>query len=209
MQTVVQQWGDLMEVTGGALNLDPSKSYSYLVEYVWKHGKRIASDADTGDFDLVTRNADNEYISLTRLNCNDESEMLGLWMSPSGNKMKMINSLRLAAVNWAAKLRLGRSSQAEGWKALHTTISSKLIYPLLALTLTEKECTSVMAPTIRTALLKAGISSCISSVVRRTPTQSLGLEVPNPFMAMGTARTALLVEHCWQKHQPANSFKSL
>ena len=29
--------------------------------------------------------------------------MLGLWMSPSGNNKKMINSLRLAAVNWAAK----------------------------------------------------------------------------------------------------------
>jgi len=84
----------------------------------------------------------------------------------------MINSLRLAAVNWAAKLRLGRSSHAEAWKALQTTISCKLIYP--ALTLTEKECTSIMAPAIRTALPKAGISSRISSVVQHAPTQSLG-----------------------------------
>lgn len=30
VQTVVQQLGDLMEVTGGALNLNPSKSYWYL-----------------------------------------------------------------------------------------------------------------------------------------------------------------------------------
>ena len=85
MQTVVQQWGDLMEVTGGALNLDPSNSYWHLVEFVWKHGKWIVSDADIGNFDLVARNADNEYISLTRRNCDNESEMLGLWMSPSGN----------------------------------------------------------------------------------------------------------------------------
>ena len=199
MQTVVQQWGDLMEVTGGALNLDPSKSYWYMVEYVWKHGKWCTSDADIGDFDLVARNADGDYISLTRLNCDDESEMLGLWMSPSGNNKKMINSLRLAAVNWAAKLRLGRSSQAEAWKALNTTISRKLMYPLPALTLTEKECTYIMAPAIRTALPKAGISSCISSIVRHAPIQSLGLEVPNLYTAMGTARTSLLVEHCWQK----------
>jgi len=93
-----------MEVTGGALNLDPSKSYWCMVEYVWKHGKWCTSDADIGDFDLVARSADGEFISLTRLNCDDESEMLGLWMSPSGNNKKMINSLRLAAVNWAAKL---------------------------------------------------------------------------------------------------------
>ena len=88
MQMVVQQWGDLMEVTGGALNLDLSKSYWYMVEYVWKHGKWIASDADIGTFDLVARNADNEFISLTRLNCDEESEILGLWMSPAGKIRK-------------------------------------------------------------------------------------------------------------------------
>lgn len=59
MQTVVQQWGDLMEVTGGAINLDPTKSYWYMVEYVWKHGKWTASDADIGDFDHVAQSADN------------------------------------------------------------------------------------------------------------------------------------------------------
>lgn len=203
MQTVVQQWGDLMEVTGGALNLGPSKSYWYMVEYVWKHGKWIASDADLGDFDLVARAADGEFISLTRLNCDDKSEMLGLWMSPSGQNKKMINSLCLAAVNWAAKLRIGRLSQAEAWTeawtALHTTISRKLMYPLPDLTLAEKECTSIMVPAIRVALPKAGISSCISSVVHHAPTQSLGLAVPNLYTNMGTARTSLLIKHCWQQ----------
>ena len=47
-----------------------------MVEYVWKHGKWCTSDADIGDFDLVARNADGDYISLTRLNCDDESGTL-------------------------------------------------------------------------------------------------------------------------------------
>jgi len=102
-----------------------------------ENGKWIAADAELGDFDLVARAADSEFVSLTRLNCDDESEMLRLWMSPSGQNKKMINSLRLAAVNWAAKLRIGRSSQAEAWTALNTTISRKLMYPLSAPTLTE------------------------------------------------------------------------
>jgi len=79
-------------------------------------------------------------------------------LGPAGENTKMISSLCLAAVNWAAKLRLGRSSQAEAWKALNTTISRKLMYPLPALTLTEKVCTSIMAPANRAALPKAGIS---------------------------------------------------
>jgi len=170
-----------------------------MVEYVWKHGKWIAADAELGEFDLVARAADGEFISRTRLNCDDESEMLGLWMSPSGQNKKMINSLRLAAVNWVANLCIGRSSQAEAWTALNTTISRKLMYPLSALTLTEKECTTIISPAIHVALPKAGISSSISSIVRHAPTQSLGLAVPNLYTAMGTARTSLLIEHCGQQ----------
>jgi hypothetical protein len=40
MQRVIQQWGDLMEVTEGAVASE--KTYWYLVEYIWKHGKWTA-----------------------------------------------------------------------------------------------------------------------------------------------------------------------
>jgi len=126
-------------------------------------------------------------------------------MSPSRQKKKMVDSLRLAAVNWAAKLRLGRSSQAEAWTALHTTISRKLIYPLPALTLTEAECISIVSPAILAALPKAGISATNSAFVRHAPRQSLGLEVPNLYLTMGSAHTSLLIERCWQKSQWSNS----
>ena len=174
MQAVIRQWGDLMEVTGGALNLDPSKSYWYLVEYVWKRGKWVARDADLGGFDLVARTADNEWVSMTRLSGDQESEMLGLFMSPSGNKTRMLEKLRTLAIEWGAKVRSGRSSQEETWVALKTTISRKLAYPLPALTLTEAECISIMAPALRAALPKSGISSSISSLVRHAPTETLG-----------------------------------
>ena len=118
----------------------------------------------------------------------------------------MINFLRLAAVNWAAKLRIGRSSQAEAWKALNTTMSRKLMYPLPALTLTEKECTSIMAPAIRAAIPKAGISSSISSVVRCSHSQPR-LGSSKSLHSMGTARTSLLLEYCWQKTPPGKLLK--
>jgi len=63
MQEVIPQWGCLMEVTGGALNLDPSKSYCFLVEYVWKRGRWIAADADLGGFYLVVHTGDNKWAS--------------------------------------------------------------------------------------------------------------------------------------------------
>ena len=120
----------------------------------------------------------------------------------------MISSLCLAAVNWAAKLQLGRSSLAEAWKALNTTISRKLVYPLQALTLAEKECTSIMAPAIHTSLPKAGISSCISSVVQHAPTHSPRLGSSEPLYCNGhstyiTPSRALLAKNTIRPTSPS------
>ena len=50
MQAVIREWGDLMEVTGGAL--ETKKSYWYLIDYEWMRGKWTAVNGDAGDFEL-------------------------------------------------------------------------------------------------------------------------------------------------------------
>ena len=49
-QELINSWGSLMEVTGGALS--PEKSWWYLVDYVWYRGKWTANDAE-GYYDLI------------------------------------------------------------------------------------------------------------------------------------------------------------
>ena len=56
-----------------------------------------------------------------------------------------------------------------------------------------------MAPAIWAALPKSGISRTMASSVRDAPITSGGLGVPNLYKLMGTLRTALLVNQCWQK----------
>ena len=98
MQTVIREWGDLMEVTGGAL--ETKKSYWYLMDYERVHGKWKAVNADAGDFELIVRSVDNGDVVLTRLDCDEESEMLGIWMAPSGEKKRMIAEMRNKALHW-------------------------------------------------------------------------------------------------------------
>jgi len=50
MQAVIREWGDLMEVTGGAL--ETKKSYWYLIDYEWVQGKWTVVNRDVGDFVL-------------------------------------------------------------------------------------------------------------------------------------------------------------
>jgi hypothetical protein len=56
-----------------------------------------------------------------------------------------------------------------------------------------------MPPAIRAALPKSGISRTMTSSVRDAPITSGGLGVPNLYKLMGTLRTTLLVNQCWQK----------
>ena len=91
-------------------------------------------------------------------------------------------------------MRLGHSSPEEAWTALHTNIGSKLKYPLPACTLTESECKSIMAPAIRSALPRAGISSCIKNEFRDGPSESMGAEVLSLSHYSGTSTAVMLID---------------
>ena len=63
-----------MDVTGGSLNV--SKSWWYLVEYIWRRGKWVANDTVT-NLDLVTTSPKGEEVSLKRLYVEEASKILG------------------------------------------------------------------------------------------------------------------------------------
>ena len=75
MQSLIDSWGDLMGVTGGEINVE--KSWWYMMEYVWKKGNWVASDASL-DYDLIVQSPDGLPISLYRLYVSEASEMLAI-----------------------------------------------------------------------------------------------------------------------------------
>ena len=85
-QKLLNKWRSLMEVTGGAV--ETRKSYFYVIDYKRTNGKWKAFDPDLGDQVLTLRDKQNVLCPLERLPCNDSAEMLGVWMSMSGNKQK-------------------------------------------------------------------------------------------------------------------------
>jgi len=191
MQNLINSWGSLMEVTGGAISVD--KSWWYLIDYVWKRGKWIANDADT-DIDLVANSAGGEVVSLKRLQADEASKMLGVWLTPNGDNTKLVKELRQSAIEWGSKVRSGNPSRKEAWQALHSNITAKLKYPLPACTLTEEECKSIMYPAIKAALPKAGITSNIAADIRDGPSLSGGSGLLSLFHYSGTSRTSMIVE---------------
>ena len=129
-------------------------------------------------------------------------------MAPSGNRSKMVEELRKKAVEWASRIRLGRASPQVAWTALRTTISAKLKYALSACTFNEAECNKIMAPAIMAELPRAGISRMFPQALRHAPTSHFGLDIIHLHTQMGTARVAMLVDHCW-RNTPTGQFLRL
>ena len=120
-------------------------------------------------------------------------------MAPNGNKDKLISELKGHASEWSSNFATSNASQLDSWTALHSTISPQLKYPLPTTSLSEKECTSIMHPVIRTALRKSGIVSTVATAARHGPLLSGGYGVLSLYHYQGSARTAALVEHCCRR----------
>ena len=195
MQEVINQWSELMEVTGGKIAAD--KSWWYLIDIVWKQGKWVATDADF-EHPLTTPSPEGPIV-LQHLPCDVPSEMLGIFFAPKGNHEKMIKTMRKQSLEWASKFTLGGARPEVAWTALHRTISHQLKYSLPTCRYTEDECKHIMAPALTTGLQRSGISKNFPVAARHAPTQSGGLHVIDLFIEMGTARTQALLSHSIQK----------
>ena len=120
--------------------------------------------------------------------------MLGMWMAPSGNNTKIIQSLKSEALSWGGKVRNSHSTLEEVWTALHCNISAKLRYPLEDCTLTEYKCKSIMFPEIRAALPRAHITANLNTAFRDGPVDSLGGGVLSLYHFTCTSRTTRILE---------------
>jgi hypothetical protein len=67
-----------------------------------------------------------------------------------------------------------------------------LEYPLLALTLTERDCAHIMAPILMGGLPACGICCNFPRNVVFAPTKFMGLDLHNPYITMGILHTDLL-----------------
>ena len=74
--------------------------------------------------------------------------MLGVFLAIDGGNDVQIKHMRRVAEVWYDQIRVGHLSRYDAWSALQSTVMKTLEYPLLALTLTEAECSTIMAPVL-------------------------------------------------------------
>jgi hypothetical protein len=126
-------------------------------------------------------------VSLQQVATSTGMNMLGVKLAPDGNHRDHVEMLRKKALQWANCVKQSRANHDEIWTALHRTIPFSICYCLPAVSLTQAECSYVMAPIMKVGLPLAGIVNTIPIAIRLGNSLMGGLGVIDPYVHMGVS----------------------
>ena len=134
----------------------PKKSWYCLVDFIWKDGD-WSYNTNIEDAQVQVKNEEGNQQNLMLLPATEAKRMLGVYLSADGKNTTQRMELRKVADEWREKVRVGALAKKDAWLALTSTVMKSLEYPLLTSTLTQADCTYIMAPILDGGMVKAGI----------------------------------------------------
>ena len=99
----------------------------------------------------------NNLKRMDTMEVNEGKETLRVFLAPDGNNKDMIEHLKEKAEHWNDLVNTGHLSRNDAQRALSTTIMKTMEYGLPALTMTKKECTTIMTPILHAGLTNMGV----------------------------------------------------
>ena len=125
MQSALDHWEGGLKATGGALI--PSKSYWYLIDFIWTGDKWRYATQDNFPGDISIHPADDSVRkTLERLDVKDARETIGVFLAMGGNNREEVRHLREKAEVFADCVRTEFLSPEDATYALHRTIMKTL-----------------------------------------------------------------------------------
>lgn len=194
LQDSIDRWEGGLKATGGAIA--PEKSWVYPIDFGFNDdGSWYYLQPEDIDFEFSVRDCNNIRTPLPQINPHKGKETLGVTLAPDGNDSDAVKHMRNQTQTWADHIKTGHLSAPNVWRALNTIALKQIEYPIVALNLSPKDCTSIMAPLLLTGLSRSSICRTMPRAVVHGPTDEGGLGIPNLYVTQGTRQIALLTEH--------------
>ena len=191
-QASVDLFIDGMGYTGGQPR--PPKCWCYFLCPQWRQG---IWSYQTDDFDkeLTILDGSGTRQTIKRLNPDVATENLGVWTQPDGGNKKAVAEMTNDAKTWSELVRTKHIRRADVWQSIQTTIMPKLQYPLLALTLSEKDCKTIEAPLRKYGFPECGVNRTLPHKVVNGPANSHGLNNKRLYFSYGEKHIRAVMKH--------------
>jgi hypothetical protein len=176
MQAVVDTWEGGLRASGGALV--PAKSYWYLIHFTFSNNKWQYSSKDNTPGTLTIRDVSGlNRVELDRLDVHEARETLGAFIAMDGTQDTQATEMLSTAHEWADRVRSGKFNHAEAWFSLTTCIMKTLEYPLMATSLSNAQCDSIMKTILDAGLPVLGLNRHIPRTVVHGPKRYQGIGI--------------------------------
>ena len=189
-----QAWERLMFASGGKLNLQ--KCFWYLITWQWNDGiPRLSTLQETPGELTIHSSADDQPLTITRVDTTDALATLGIWTSPSGQNESQVNHLKTVLAPIMNTIRQAPLSTAESAFLLPVYLLPKLRYVLAGTTLTKKQCKLLDNKFLPTLKSKMGYNRNTALPVIHGSHHYGGAQIPTCWEVQGSVHIELLLGH--------------
>ena len=129
--------------------------------------------------------------TLEQVPASEGRETLGVYLALDGSQTEQLTAMKKKVRQWCDNIKCGHIPHREAWQCVTSTIMKTLMYPLPTLTLTQEECTSLIAPVHSVGLNASHICQKVPKKLVYGDSQALGLGLPDLFVEQGLAHVAL------------------
>ena len=195
LQKSVDTWQGSLRSTGGALDIgDNNKSYWYCIDYEWDHRGRWKYRDLIADHQLTMADDNAARVPISMCSPSEARRTLGVRLAPDGNFQEQTKFMKEVVLNFANKIQNSTLSSNEIKMAVTTRLMPALLYSLPATTLSEVECTKIMAPMKKKILPKMRVVQTISNSVLFGPLRYQGLGFLHLHTIQCTTHISMLME---------------
>ena len=176
--------------------MNPEKSFWWLLKYRWTSNAdpKLIKMTDSSE-QLFLLDLQGKSSALRRLECDTAERLLGVMLCPEDNGEAMTDFLRTKADTWAEHAKTKPINTTLAWTGLKAGIMKSLEWPLVATTITESQCDSIMSSVVQTGLRSARVQSQLDEALVYGPEDYLGMGLPNLYYEAGIQKVLHVLQH--------------
>ena len=181
-QASMDCWVGTLMATGGAINLLPTKTFWYLIDFKWNGQNWVYRMKDDMAGDITSLDATRTRVLVGRKEVTEAAKTMGVMVAPDGSAEGQREYLLKKAEGFAEEIKSSSSiTRNDVWIMYKRTIGATLDYPLRATTLDRDDWNSIMKVINKAALPRAGFVSTFSHLILYSPTSRQGGGKPEPW----------------------------
>jgi hypothetical protein len=181
--------------TGATINLQ--KSFWVLMAWNWHKGSAylIPPSLHSNKLKLTAGYNTDTEIEVPQMSPYESYCALGANISPSGSMHKAFEVLRGHSVTYATRIQASTiNKEAALWSYL-LYLLPKLTFPLMAMTLSEVQCSQFQSPALNALLLKLHLNRHTARSIIHGPDLYGGINLPHLYTTQGLSQLKFLMGH--------------